>query len=264
MQHFMNRTGMCVLTFHRVVEHCEFDYDITWGSFRRLLDTVAASGDPVDTRLTSEESIQRRAIALTFDDGTEDHARVGEELAARGIRGIFFVPASAMGMSGRLSGRSIRELHSLRHVIGSHGFSLGPLHEGMSREDFDRELRESKTLLEDTAGGTVSYFAPPGGVRCRLAARELPKYGYEASRCMKWGIYASLRGRWDIPCILVTEFVLARGWVMHALRTRAVPFGMRFVSLIKPAVPGPVRFRLRKLLHDPFRMSDNRLRGPSA
>jgi peptidoglycan/xylan/chitin deacetylase (PgdA/CDA1 family) len=80
-----------VLTFHRVVDRLEQDHDLSWDSFRRLADSLSGS----TTDLESPSSSQ--AIAMTFDDGTEDHIRAAEELRRRGLSATFFIPAGHIG-----------------------------------------------------------------------------------------------------------------------------------------------------------------------
>jgi Polysaccharide deacetylase len=250
------RYGMCVLTFHRVVGEPEWDHDITWRSFRRLLDSLAGSDSPVETGLGADASLRKPAVALTFDDGTEDHVRVGEELALRGFAGIFFVPAGKVGTSGRLTLEQLLKLQALGHVLGSHSFSEVPLRRGMPDRELKRELGDSKTFLEDAVGARVAYFAPPGGIGCRWLRGELERYGYRASRSMVWGIYDSPRERWTIPCIPVTELTVARGWVRGVLCAHALPLAMRSAWTIKSMMPGPARVAMRKMLHRALKSSN--------
>ena len=246
------RNGICVLTFHRVADGCERDHDVTWKSFRGLLDTIVPSGSSVETQLGSGESLRKTGVALTFDDGTEDHLQVGEELAKRGMAGIFFIPAGKVGTPGRLSFHQVLELHALGHILGSHSFSDVPLREGMSRWQIQRELGDSKAFLEDGLGSDVLYFAPPGGIGFRRLRHALERYGYQASRSMVWGIYRSLDTRWTIPCVPVTEFTLARGWVRAALSAHALPLAMRFMWTMKSMVPIFARRVVRKMLREPL------------
>ncbi len=242
-----------MLTFHRVVEQCERDHDITWASFHGLIDAIALSGTPLETKLSRNPLAEEATVALTFDDGTDDHARVAEELARRGMRGIFFIPAGKLGARGRLSTRQLRGLHALGHIVGSHGFNEVLLDETLSSWEIAYELRDSKQQLEDVVGAGVEYFAPPGGWMRPLAAGVFLRYGYEASRSMAWDIYRSVDDRWAIPSIPVTEFTLAHGWVEGAVRTHTLPFTMRCLWILKDLLPEAVRFPMRKMLHQQFR-----------
>lgn len=247
------RRGLCVLAFHRITDRCEKDHDIAWTSFRTLLDRVAASGAVIETRLAVQNGLRQRAVVLTFDDGTANHLRVGEELAARGMRGVFFVPAGTIGQPGHLSMPQLRDLLALGHQVGSHGFSHLPLDGRMSPQAITHELQDSKQLLEDGLGADVVYFAPPGGIVRGSRSDELRAHGYRASRSMAWGIYRAFRDRWRIPSIPVTEFTLARGWIEHALRACELPFAMRSGWAIKRLMPLALRSSVRRRLHDPFR-----------
>lgn len=244
--------GKWVLTFHRQVEDCQQDHDVSWKSFHRLLDAITASGVPV-APLTCDGSWSTRSLILTFDDGTEDHARVGDELAERGMVGVFFVPAGLVGMSGHLSLGQIRRLHAMGHTVASHGFRHVALHDGMSPAEIDRELGYSKTVLEDYLGIPILYFAPPGGRGQRLVSREVPKYGYEASRSMKWGAYNSVNQRWNIPCLPVTELTLAQGWIMGALGVPAFSIAMQLAWGTKSLLPASIRRPMRAILHRRFK-----------
>ena len=246
--------GMCVLTSHRVVEDCRKDHDITWLSLHRLLEMLVTGSEVVVPLLAPSTASQIRSVALTFDDGTDDHGRVGEELAKRGISAIFFVPAGKVGLPGRLSARMIRDLRAWGHTIGSHGFTHTPLDRALSFADIRRELGDSKALLEDHTGARVDYFAPPGGSGSRTIGRRAEEFGYEASRSMKWGIYGSLRDRWNVPCVPVTEFTLARGWVKQVLAARQIPLAMRSAAVIKTLVPTSIRFSVRKKIHEALRV----------
>jgi peptidoglycan/xylan/chitin deacetylase (PgdA/CDA1 family) len=207
----------------------------------------------IETGLAAGESLRRAAVALTFDDGTANHLRAGEELATRGMPGVFFVPAGTIGHPGHLTMPQLRELLALRHGVGSHGFSHLPLDRTMSPRTIDHELRDSKRLLEDGLGASVDYFAPPGGIVRGWRSDELGAYGYRASRSMAWGIYRALRDRWRIPSIPVTEFTLSRGWIDHAVLACELPLAMRSGWAIKRLAPLAVRSSIRRRLHDPFR-----------
>jgi peptidoglycan/xylan/chitin deacetylase (PgdA/CDA1 family) len=244
-----------VLTFHRVVSVCEKDHDITWDAFYRVLDEIARSGRSVDSELVFGPAAAGSAAILTFDDGTADHLRVAEVLAARGMSGIFFIPAVTMGMCGRLTAGEVRALRALGHCVGSHGLTDAPI--GAAADDvLRRELGESRAILEDRVGGQVVYFAPPGGRLSARARRALPGFGYLASRSMRWGICGAHEDRFSIPCIPVTEYTLARGWVSRAVVAGRVPASMRSASVVRRIIPDAIHTRVRRMLHAPFLARD--------
>jgi peptidoglycan/xylan/chitin deacetylase (PgdA/CDA1 family) len=119
------RRRLCVLTFHRIVRTKERDHDIEWRTFRTLLEELSAL-DPIIVPDLAPTDFSAGDVVLTFDDGTEDHLSVGAELAERGMRGVFFVSPGKLGKVGYLKVDDVRRLHSLGHIIGSHGLSHVP------------------------------------------------------------------------------------------------------------------------------------------
>lgn len=230
---------MCVLTLHRVVKAPERPHDISWDSLHRLLDVVSH----VTAELELSSDVQR-SVAITLDDGTRDHAEVGELLETRSLRGIFFVPPSALGRRGFLTESQLGELRRQGHEIGSHGLN-NVRFDRLSSAQLRRELRVSKERLEDVIQRDVRYLAPPGGSNHPDLVKELQESGYRAARCVRWGIHDSPAQRWRIPSIPVTEFTISRGWVNRVLATWQLPWTMEFIWFGKELLPIRTRSRVR-------------------
>jgi peptidoglycan/xylan/chitin deacetylase (PgdA/CDA1 family) len=236
------------------VDRLEQDHDVSWDSFRRLIDTILS---PVGT----VEDYSTGAIALTFDDATEDHLRTAEELQQRGLHATFFVPAGHVGDPGRLDADQVRHLVSIGHTVGSHAFHHRPL-AGISPEQLRSEVHDSRVRLEEVCDRPVVVFAPPGGIGHAALASTLEAEGYRASRSMRWGIYRDPRRRWEIPCVPVTEYTLRRGWVAYAMDRQTLPFGMKVGWAVKNALPPGLARTIRGALDTRLR---TRERGsPSA
>jgi peptidoglycan/xylan/chitin deacetylase (PgdA/CDA1 family) len=229
-----------VLTFHRVVDAPERDHDVSWDSFRRLIDTISSVaiglGEPWS-----------RTIALTFDDATEDHLRAAQELHQRDLPATFFVPTGRVGEEGRLDSDQVRHLVSIGHDVGSHAVHHEPL-AGVSTEHLRSEVRDSRTQLEELCQRPVFLFAPPGGIGHSALAVTLEAEGYRASRSLRWGIYRDPRKRWEIPCVPVTEYTWRRGWVSHAMERHSLPLGMSVGWAVKGALPPDLARTIRRTL----------------
>lgn len=221
----------------------ERDHDVSWPSFLRVLETIQS--DTATTDLTTPR--HGRRVALTFDDGTDDHAVVGSVLAENNLRGLFFVPAGSIGAPGYLTERDLRALKAQGHVIGSHGFSNVRL-EGLTVRSLQQEIVRSKHRLEEIIGNEVLLFAPPGGSRHPQLAHELAAEGFAASRSVRWGIYRCEAEKWTIPCVPVTELTVRRRWVQHAATRWNLPLAMRVVWVGKESLPGRLRPATRKLV----------------
>jgi hypothetical protein len=242
-----------VLVLHRVAAAGGRDHDIAWETLEQILNAVRASSTRPVTRLFPLAPGRGAAVALTFDDGTADHARVADVLAAAGMRAIFFVPAGAIGARGRLTPGQVRAIAGLGHVVGCHGYSEARLDRPLDRSALAQEVGDSKRRLEDLLGAEVAYFAPPGGRMSPAVTRALPAYGYIAARSLRWGIYTSRRDRWAIPAVPVTELTVAQGWVRHALRHQQLPLMARWLGSLKSGVPEGVRVPLRAAAHARYR-----------
>jgi peptidoglycan/xylan/chitin deacetylase (PgdA/CDA1 family) len=240
------RTGSCVLTFHRIVSRRDRDHDVSWITFRNFLDQVEQRGLSVRADLNRPDR-DGRTLVLTFDDGTDDHLRFGEELHDRGIAGIFFVTAGRLGRAKYLSSAHLGELVSQGHVIGSHALDHVPLRE-LDRDQLRHQLVQSKALLEDETGTPISYFAPPGGIPNVALASEVARSGYSACRSMSWGFYQSADERLWVPCLPFTELT-ARFWIDRALRGWHVPRTMHTAWLMKNLLPNQVVGEVRRWLH---------------
>src|SRR5216684_71795 len=55
----------------------------------------------------------------------------------------------------------VKEASALGHEIASHGYSHTLVHK-MSHEEFDRDIRRSKQILEDISGQEVIGYRAPG------------------------------------------------------------------------------------------------------
>ena len=247
------RGGLCVLTFHGIGREPGRDLDITWPAFMRLLDVIASRRLTTRAHLVTESALTEPDVVLTFDDGTTDHAEVGEELARRGIAAIFFVSAGRHGGRRCLTPTEVRRLAEIGHIVGCHGFDHRRLDGEMGEAEIRREVGDSKRLLEDVAGTRVDYFAPPGGFGFNGMDHVLRRHGYVASRAMDWGFYRTPATQWRVPCLPVTELTLRLGWIAAALQRWEMPHPMRWVAVAKQRLPEQIRIAMRRGLHRTLR-----------
>jgi peptidoglycan/xylan/chitin deacetylase (PgdA/CDA1 family) len=239
--------GMVVLAIHRVLDRPERDHDIRWDEFRSLLDEVEAAR--LSVSLGADPSTRTGVdVVLTFDDATEDHFEVAQELDRRRMRGIFFVPPGRLDTRSFLNVSQLRSIHEQGHVVGAHGLNHVSLPD-LSSGDRLREVRDSKKVLEDLLGHAVDLFAPPGGAYVPSLPEELAEHGYIAARSMIWGTYRSIDDRWHIPCVPVTSFILRHGWVTRAVETGRMPTAMRWTWKVKESLPLSLRIFVRGALH---------------
>lgn len=186
--------GAIALTYH-AIEPGAGPLFVDPDTFSAHLDVIVASGARVVTASGLAELVRRGrqegALAITFDDGLASVARVAAPLLAE--RGL---PATVFCVAGRLGGTSawpsappgspvlplatageIAALARTGFEVGCHGME----HEPLVSDDaalLERELVESKGVLEQIVGAPVRTFALPYGAAPSAPARALLERGY--------------------------------------------------------------------------------------
>lgn len=203
--------------YHSVEDVAEDPFLITVSPerFERQLDWIRARGmrgvSMAELLRARQAGRARGLVGLTFDDGYADFATwVVPTLLRRGFSATVFMVAGEVGGHNRWDTGPCRDLMSekqLRWVaeqgmeIGSHGL----WHRNMPQlddEELDRELRESRAVLQDMIGRDVAGFAYPYGY---LSAREVDAvraagYGYG---CAIW--QSELTGIHALPRIYIGD-----------------------------------------------------------
>jgi len=121
-------------------------------------------------------STERRAIALTFDDGPSPATpRVLEILERYGVKATFF----ECGVNIRRLPEIARAVADAGHEIGNHT-DTHPLLSLRSAEMIRREMSRAQDAIRETTGFTATLFRAPYGVRwfgMKQAQRELGLMG---------------------------------------------------------------------------------------
>lgn len=170
-----------ILMYHSISDEPESGHPYFWinTSRKRFAEqmqylkendyTVISLTDAVDIlQGTSDRSINRRYVALTFDDGFHDFLKRGWPILAEfGFTATVFLPTAFIGdrrqsFNSRecLTWSEGREL--LRHGIsfGSHSVSHSKLY-GLPWKEIRRELLDSRLRLEDELQTSAQCFAYP-------------------------------------------------------------------------------------------------------
>jgi peptidoglycan/xylan/chitin deacetylase (PgdA/CDA1 family) len=119
---------------------------------------------------------QRRALALTFDDGpSESTPRILEILERHGVFATFF----QVGMNVERLPAVARSVQEAGHEIGNHSYShpfLCHPRSGVKPARFiEQELRLAQETIGRHAGACPHWFRPPYGVRWFGLAKALER-----------------------------------------------------------------------------------------
>jgi peptidoglycan/xylan/chitin deacetylase (PgdA/CDA1 family) len=196
-------TGLRILMYHAIGEPGEaparfvlpvdaFERQLAW--FRRLRFNVVRLEDAV-RRLLAKEPLPRRAVALTFDDGTQDLATLAHPLLQR-----YELPATAFVVTGAMGGTVTWTdqpgLSGRRVLTWEEASALEPLvslephtrtHPSLPTLDDERlrdEIGGSRTVLEACTGHSHELFAYPYGHFDERVAGAVQAAGYAASVTM--------------------------------------------------------------------------------
>lgn len=127
----------------------------------------------------------RPAVGLTFDDGdVSNYTLAYPALVEADARADFFVNTATVGRSGFLSWPQIAEMQRAGLSFQSHSHDHVVL-VGLPAAALERQLRDSKHLLEDRLGAPVDFLAAPYGLLNRPVVRAAQEAGYRAV-CTSW------------------------------------------------------------------------------
>jgi peptidoglycan/xylan/chitin deacetylase (PgdA/CDA1 family) len=140
-----------------------------------------------------------RGITVTFDDGWQDNfANAFPVMRELGIKAtIFLVPdvmgkttdrvtADGEGPRAHMTAEQAVEMSQYGIEFGSHSFSHAHLHQA-SPEEIEREVRESKSFIENLLQKPCETFAYPAGFFNDEAKRAVADAGYIAGFTTVYG-----------------------------------------------------------------------------
>ncbi|MFN8080757.1 MAG: polysaccharide deacetylase family protein [Kineosporiaceae bacterium] len=103
-------------------------------------------------------------VSITFDDGrTNQYDVVRPALAARGLKGTFFIIGDALTWgSGYMNASQVGTLSAEGHEIGNHSWNHSYL-TSLSTSQIDQEFSDTQTALRNATGVTPTACAYPYG-----------------------------------------------------------------------------------------------------
>lgn len=199
------------LCYHSVVDDTDPEPSpsvwITASRFRAQLDQLNKSGlrvigmtEALNTLDHPKPAVSGRYICLTFDDGLQDNATIAWPiLKDYGLSAHFFISPGLVGKtSSRVVGGKTRTIHYMDRAtiqrlasegatFGSHSLTHSDLTE-VSDEELERQLRQSKALLETWIGPhSGATFAYPYGRWGRREQAAAKRAGYSAVFISRFG-----------------------------------------------------------------------------
>jgi peptidoglycan/xylan/chitin deacetylase (PgdA/CDA1 family) len=146
---------------------------------RRLL------GQSLESCLSTASS--KPCVAITFDDAHVSNFEFAfPVLAAHGMTATIFAVPEWVGTTGYCSWGQLRQLHNAGWSIQSHTLTH-PFLSTLSHEQVQRELVQSRVVIEEEVGAAVETVALPNGDWPIKSIRHLiPEAGYRYIATSRW------------------------------------------------------------------------------
>lgn len=204
-----------VLMYHQVIdgdsnaEHRPTPYEVSLNDFGAQLDFLKENDFETLSlaELTSisapRSSINKKAVAITFDDGyVDNYINAFPALQKRNLSATFFVIANRIGSSGFMTWDQLREMQQHGMSIQSHTMNHQPL-ATLADDAIHTELRDSRAELAKQLHHPVDYISFPHGSYDDRVLRAAAEAGYAASCTSDFGYAEFLQRDPLIPRLIV-------------------------------------------------------------
>jgi len=183
----MRAPGVVFLMYHELESEgrslCQTDpgyvrYVVRGSDFRTQMQLLSSDGWSGSSVGEAIASFPERAVAITFDDGSETDLLVAAPILSEfGFTATSYITSGWLGRPGFLVPSQLCELSSLGFEIGSHSMTHAYLTD-LEEVDMRREISDSKLQLEQILGKPVEHFSCPGGRFDARVARVAREAGY--------------------------------------------------------------------------------------
>jgi peptidoglycan/xylan/chitin deacetylase (PgdA/CDA1 family) len=129
-------------------------------------------------------------VSVTFDDAWKSQYNIGIPILERyGVFGTFYITTQYFDTpeySGFMTKEEVLDMHRRGHEIGGHTITHPDL-ASLTQVALERELRDSKTVLENLIGVPVRSVAYPYGSYNASVIEMSKRVGYESGRTVNIG-----------------------------------------------------------------------------
>ena len=154
-------------------------YDVYWPDFQAHMATLQTQALVVGLLPTKPSMGHPVDVVLTFDDGEMNNFTYAVPLLRQlNFPAYFFVIVERVGTPGYMGWRELLHLVSAGMVVGSHGLTHRML-TTLNSVEMERELRESKRILEENLHVPVNDFSVPRGFYDKEVLSAARRVGYQ-------------------------------------------------------------------------------------
>jgi peptidoglycan/xylan/chitin deacetylase (PgdA/CDA1 family) len=197
----MRQDALTVFMYHDVVDRgarvtdSHRPYAISTDQFREQLGALVQAGmtgTRLDAHVDPGRDTSGRVCVMTFDDGHASNCTHALPILMQHcFRATFFVTVGWVGTAPYMTWAQIRALSEAGMEIGSHSMTHRPP-ALLTAADLDREMSDSKKMLEDHLGHAVLTASSPTGF---FNPGMLPAARAAGYRALCYGRIGVWRGR---------------------------------------------------------------------
>ncbi len=184
-----------VIMYHDILPEKEVFFDVTPEELKADFNLIKSRGitpitlEQLVAHLQTGIPLPEKPILLTFDDGYAGHYQYVYPLLQKyGFPAVFSVYPNKMNQNiGRpgITWAQLREMAANPLVtVASHSTTHPDDLTTLSEEELTREIINSKHLLEEKLGISISYFTYPAGKSDERVRKMVAKAGYRAALSM--------------------------------------------------------------------------------
>jgi len=184
-----------VLMYHDILPKKEVFFDVTPEEFERHLQLIQEKGatpisfDRLMTHLRTGLPLPKKPVLLTFDDGYGGHYEYVYPLLKKyGYPAMFSIYTKGVGMNVGRSHVSWQQLKEMAAdpliTIAAHSVTHPRDLRELPEDQLQKEVKESKRILEEQLGIPIRYFTYPEGKYDKRVADIVRQAGYQAALTM--------------------------------------------------------------------------------
>lgn len=118
------------------------------------------------------------SFCISFDDGDISNYKLAYPILKKlGLKAYFFIIGNRVGRDGYMNWSEIKELSGKGMIIGSHGMTHRIL-AGLSNDELDYEIKDSKKILEENLDQKIEYISIPRGFYTEKIIDKIKEAGY--------------------------------------------------------------------------------------
>ena len=196
--------GATILCYHIVESPQDPRMEVSREVFRQQMRYLAMTGynviplrDLYEFATGTRPSLPKNAVVITIDDGWRStYTEAFPEMKRRGFPFTVFIYPKIIGQTPyAMTWKQIKEMADAGVDVQSHTYSHPFLsrrrHANVSDAEYaawlERELKESRRILEKETGKPIDFLAYPYGDYDRYVRESVGKAGYEAALTCEYG-----------------------------------------------------------------------------